>query len=245
MKKRVTISWSGGKDSAFALYKILLSGEYEVVGLHTTINAETKRVGLHGIREALIEQQSSAIGIPLTKLYLPSSQTNDAYESVMKDFYRKCSRSEIDAVVFGDINLVDLRDYRENLLKPFRLEGIYPLWDLKTYNMIYDVVNAGFKTMVCSADGKFFNASALGKTIDETFIKTIPTGVDPCGENGEFHTFVYNGPIFKREVFFDKGEIVRREYEMKKRSDDGIEVQSTVPFWFIDLILPSDTLPAI
>jgi uncharacterized protein (TIGR00290 family) len=245
MKKRITISWSGGKDSAFALFKILLSGEYEVVSLHTTINAETKRVGLHGVRETLIEQQSASIGIPLIKLYLPSSQTNDAYESVMRDFYGKCSRSGINAVGFGDINLVDLKVYREKLLKSFRLEGIYPLWNLETSTIIGDVINSGFRTTVCSADGKFFDETVLGKTIDENFIKTLPHGVDPCGENGEFHTFVYNGPIFKHEVAFEKGKIVRREYEVKKLTADGSEEKYAIPFWFIDLLSSSDTPQAI
>jgi diphthamide synthase (EF-2-diphthine--ammonia ligase) len=120
----------------------------------------------------------------------------------MKDFYRKSSQSGIDGVVFGDINLADLKAYRQKLLQPFHLEGIYPLWNLETHNMINDVINSGFKTLVCSADGKFFNADILGKTIDENFVKALPANVDPCGENGEFHTFVYSGPIFKHPIPF-------------------------------------------
>lgn len=243
MKKRVTISWSGGKDSAFALFKILNSGNYDVAGLHTTINTETKRVGLHGVRKVLIEEQARSLQIPLTKLYLPSSQTNDAYESVMKKFYSLCSTQGIEGIVFGDINLVDLREYRERLLKSFELEGIYPLWNLPTSVMIKDVIEAGFRTMICSADGKFFDESVLGKTIDEKFVKQLPVGVDPCGENGEFHSFVFDGPAFKHKINVEKGEIVRKEYEVKKLTDEG-EVKTTIPFWFIDL-LPSDIPPAV
>lgn len=241
MKKKVTFSWSGGKDSAFALFRIQVSGEYEIVSLHTTINAETKRVGLHGVRENLIEQQAASIGIPLTKIYLPSSQTNDEYEKVMKGFYQQCSRQGIEGIVFGDINLQDLRQYREQLLMPSSLEGIYPLWNLNTIAMVNDIINSGFKTVICSADGKYFDQSILGRTIDQHFINDLPNGVDPCGENGEFHSFVYDGPIFKKRVEFEKGNVVRREYEIKK--DNG--KATVIPFWFIDLLSPSGKHPVI
>jgi len=233
LKKKVTISWSGGKDSAFALYKIGRLPEYEVTGLHTVINAETKRVGMHGVREELIEQQAALLGLPLTKLYLESSESHAAYEALMKDFYWKCSRN-IDAVVFGDIFLEDLKKFREGLLKPFRMQGIFPLWKLDTRELIEEFFGLGFKTILCSADEKFFSMEQLGKTLDLNFISELPGIVDPCGENGEFHTFVYDGRNFSKAVEFGIWSVVKKEYRFQKQNEN--EIRSVeMSFWFQDL----------
>src|SRR5688572_13020346 len=164
-KKKVTISWSGGKDSALALYKILSSGEYEVVNLHTLINLETKRVGLHGIREDLIDDQARSIGIPLHKMYLPASMNHNAYEHAVKEFYQQCVDDQIEGIVFGDIFLEDLKKYREELMSAYPIKGLYPLWKINTSILVQDFIHTGFKTVICSANSKYFEKRHLGKVM--------------------------------------------------------------------------------
>jgi uncharacterized protein (TIGR00290 family) len=235
-KKKITISWSGGKDSAFALYKILQSDEFEIAGLHTVINEETERVGMHGVNQALIEEQASAIGLPLTKLYLASSESHDAYIRLIADFYSQCASENIHAVVFGDIFLEDLKSFRDALLHVAGLRGIYPVWKMDTGIMIADFISSGFKTLICAANAKHFSEAAMGKTIDHAFINALPEAVDPCGENGEFHTFVYDGPVFKKPVAFSMGEVVKKNYSYQVLNDQGIPEQAETSFLFQDLL---------
>jgi len=236
-KKKITISWSGGKDSAFALYKILKSDEFEIVSLHTVINEETERVGMHGVHQILIERQASAIGLPLIKLYLASSESHDAYIKLMLDFYVRCANENIHAVVFGDIFLEDLKSFREALLDVTGLRGIYPVWKLDTATMIGDFISSGFKTLICAANTKYFSKAEMGKTIDDAFVTALPAAVDPCGENGEFHTFVYDGPVFKNPVAFGMGEVVQKKYSYRVFNDQGIPEQAETSFWFQDLVI--------
>jgi uncharacterized protein (TIGR00290 family) len=235
-KKKVTISWSGGKDSVFALYKILLSGEYDVVSLHTIFGSDTKRVGLHGVHEQLIESQAAQIGIPLTKLYLESSSDNRAFEKLTLEFYERCRSEKIEAVVFGDIFLEDLKIYRETLLKPSGLEPIFPLWQCSSDMLISDFVNTGFRTMICSADAKFFSKEIAGSVIDDKFITQLPSNVDPCGERGEVHSVVFDGPLFKKAVGFATGDVVLRWYDYDMLDADGHSVKQRSSFWFQDLL---------
>ena len=235
-KKKITISWSGGKDSAFALFKILASGEYEVVNLHTVIDKDTKRVGLHGVREALIEQQANCLGIPLVKLYLTASNDHEAYASLMKCFYKVCAMDGISHIIFGDIFLEDLRLFRESLLvESFLIPG-FPLWKIPTTMLLSDFMDADFKTVICSADAALFSSEQLGVVVDKHFQDALPDGVDPCGERGEFHTFVFDGPIFKKPVAFERGEIVKRGYAFNKTMEDGSVVKQETSFWFQDLL---------
>ena len=236
LKKKVTISWSGGKDAAFALYKILSSGEYEVVNLHTVMDEETKRVGLHGVSETWIEKQAESIGLPLIKIYLRSSPDHDTYERLMKSFYRQCARQDIEGVVFGDIFLEDLRQYRVQLLKDSGLTPIFPLWDIETPILLGDVVRAGFKARICSANASMFKEAELGKTIDLSFSESLMPGVDVCGENGEYHTFVYDGPIMKKPVRIKPGEIVKKFYTYQRKNMDGKIERIETAFWFQDLL---------
>jgi uncharacterized protein (TIGR00290 family) len=235
IKKKVTISWSGGKDSAFALHKIVSSNNYELVNLHTVINTETRRVGLHGVHETFIEEQAKAIGLPLIKLYLPSSETTDAYKDIMIDFYERSAAQGIDAVVFGDIFLEDLKLYREELLLGTGLESLYPLWKLNSTELIKAFVAEGFKTLICSANAMYFDSSDTGRTIDDSFILNLPALVDPCGENGEFHTFVYDGPLFSTTIAYTLGEVVKRSYRYSKTLADGAVEELQSAFWFRDL----------
>lgn len=227
-KKKVSISWSGGKDSAFALYKILLSGAYEVVNLHTVIDEESKRVGLHGVRESLIEEQAESIELPLVKVYLTRSQNHDAYEKLMKSFYMQCARQNIEGVIFGDIFLEDLRHYREELMKDCNLIPFFPLWKMDCALLWEDFIKAGFKTMICSADASMFREEELGKTMELSFPETLNPGVDIAGEHGEFHTLVYDGPIFKKPLLIEPGEVVKRTYAYQRKNDAGkIEMAET------------------
>lgn len=235
-KKKVSISWSGGKDSAFALYKILLSGAYEVVNLHTVIDEESKRVGLHGVRESLIEEQAERIELPLVKVYLTGSQNHDAYEKLMKSFYMQCARQNIDGVIFGDIFLEDLRHYREGLMKDSTLIPFFPLWKMDCALLWEDFIHAGFKTMICSADASMFRKEELGKTMELSFPETLNPGVDIAGEYGEFHTLVYDGPIFKKPLLIELGEVVKRTYSYQRKNDAGKIEMAETAFWFQDLI---------
>jgi uncharacterized protein (TIGR00290 family) len=235
-KKKVTISWSGGKDSAFALFKILLTGRYEVTGLHTVINTETKRVGMHGVREKLMEKQAAAIGLPLTKLYLESSETHAAYEKLMYTYYQQCADEGMEAVVFGDIFLEDLKEFRLGLLKSSGLEGIFPLWQCPTKTLIEDFIHAGFRTVICAANAQLFSEDAVGKVIDQKFLSSLKNEIDPCGENGEFHTFVFDGPLFKQPVDFLKGKRTKKVYGYQKVNESGETESVESAFWFQDLL---------
>jgi uncharacterized protein (TIGR00290 family) len=235
-KQKVTISWSGGKDSAFALYKIMLSGEYDVVGLHTVIGEETKRVSLHGVADNMISLQAEALGLPLEFILLPASETHAPYEAIMKTYYTICKQRGIEGIVFGDIFLEDLKQYRETLLIDSGIRPVYPLWKIDSTMLINDFVNSGFKILICSANEKFFSQDQLGKTIDNEFINNLPMDVDVCGENGEFHTFVFDGPLFKKPVVYSRGSIVKKVYTYKKKNEDGSIENLESSFWFQDLV---------
>jgi uncharacterized protein (TIGR00290 family) len=198
-----------------------LSKEYDVVHLHTVIVKETTRVGLHGIHEKLIDHQAEAIGYKLIKLYLDSSDDHQAYCELMQQFYQQCTDDGIEGILFGDIFLEDLKDFREQLLRPSGLTGVYPLWKQSTRKLVEEFIDTGFKTLVCAANQQFFTKEDLGKTIDKNFIASLSPSVDPCGENGEFHTFVYDGPIFRYPLQFQLAEIVEKEYEFKMKHQDG------------------------
>jgi uncharacterized protein (TIGR00290 family) len=236
IKKKITISWSGGKDSAFALYRILLSGEYKVIHLHTVFSEDHHRVALHGVHESLIEQQARILKLPLVKLYLPSSENHEAYKELIKSFYRQCAKQGIEAVVFGDIFLEDLRIFRESMLRESGLHGIFPLWKADSKMLMDDFLNSGFKTVVCSANAKYFQKESLGKTIDEFFLKTLPPSVDPCGENGEFHTFVYDGPLFHEPVAHRLGKVISKHYDFNVTSGDGSIERQHTEFFFRELL---------
>lgn len=233
-KQKVTVSWSGGKDSAFALYKILVSGEYDVLGLHTVVDENSKRVGLHGVREEMIRLQAEAIGLPVEFVFLPASDDHQQYESVIKTYYKLCKQRGAEGIIFGDIFLEDLKHYREKLLTESALSPIFPLWKIDSAVLLNDFINSGFKTLICSANAEFFTKDQVGKTIDEAFVNELPLGVDACGENGEFHTFVYDGPIFKKPIVFRLEDVVRKSYVYNKKNDDGTLQALESSFWFQD-----------
>jgi uncharacterized protein (TIGR00290 family) len=214
----------------------MLAGNFEIVSLHTVFNEETRRVGMHGVREELIERQAAAMGLPLVKLYLESSERHTEYEQLMQAFYKRCAAEGIQAVVFGDIFLEDLKAYREKLLGHSALKGIYPLWKNDTGTLIQEFLDAGFRTLVCAANAQHFSVDKMGETIDHALVKNFAEGVDPCGENGEFHTFVYDGPVFCRRIDFKTGAVLQKTYNYQVTGEDGVTQQLESAFWFQDLL---------
>ena len=214
MKEPVVMSWSGGKDSAMALHELLRDDAYEVVSLLTSVSGEYRRISHHGVREALLDEQAEAIGIPLRKVYLPSGPaggcTNDVYESIMREVMLDYQRDGVRAVVFGDLFLRDLRAWREANLAKIGMRGIFPVWNRETSLFAREVIALGYKALLSCTEARF-GATLVGREYDEQLLRELPHDVDPCGENGEFHSFVYGGPIFQRPVYVRVGEIVVRD----------------------------------
>ncbi len=227
--RKVIFCWSGGKDSAFALYKVLLEKEYEVTALFTTVNENFKRVSMHGVREELIEEQAKSIGLPLFKMYVKEG-SNEGYERKMEAFLLEQKAKGIDYVIFGDIFLEDLRAYRDNNLAKVGMTGVYPLWKMDTKQLSNDFIYKGFKTMLCCTKDAYLGEKEVGTLFDFNFLKNLPANVDPCGENGEFHTFCFDGPIFKNPLNIVAKEKIYRPLEIKTES-----TSKTQGFWYCEL----------
>lgn len=235
--KKAILAWSGGKDSAYTLYKVLQEKEYEVVGLMTTINAQFQRISMHGIHEDVLEAQANSIGIPLIKMFV-SEGTYDEYEKKMEEVLLKFKSEGVVHVIFGDIFLEDLRKYREDNLKKVDMEAVFPIWGMDTTEQLNNFLTAGFKTKICCVNDAYLGESFCGKDISRSLIEEMSNDVDPCGENGEFHTFCYAGPFFKKPLELELKEVVYKPLEIKVDSDcDMPKDRVTKGFWFADLIL--------
>lgn len=210
MKEKVVVSWSGGKDSAFALFKLLQSDQYEVDSLLTSVTEGYNRISIHGVRISLLEKQAESIGIPLRKMYIPQECSNEVYQNRMNEQLQQIKSENINNMMFGDILLEDVRAYREDLVKKQGMNAIFPLWGRQTDELINEFISRNFKTITTCIDSERISNDFLGRVIDEKFINELPASVDPCGENGEFHTFAFKGPIFKKDIKFTVGEIVER-----------------------------------
>jgi uncharacterized protein (TIGR00290 family) len=219
---KVLLSWSGGKDSCLALYELQRSPDIHIESLLTTITRDFDRISMHGVRRALLERQAESLGVQLHKIEISKAAGNDEYEAKMGEVFSLFRARGIETVAFGDLFLEDIRAYRERLLAKHGMKGIYPIWGRDTGRLIRDFIASGFKTAVVCVDPKQLDPSFVGRVIDENFLAKLPPHVDPCGENGEFHTFVFDGPIFHAPVRFSFGEIVCRD-----------------SFWFCDLV-PSE-----
>ena len=211
MTEKIIFTWSGGKDSAMALYELQKDKSYSVSALLTTVSADYDRISMHGVRNALLVQQAESLGLPLEKVCVNRSPSNQEYEAKMKDALLRYRAQNVSSVAFGDIFLEDLRKYRENNLSAVGLKGVFPLWKRDTSELAQSFINLGFKAVIACVDSKFLDKTFAGRIFDEQFVSELPSGVDPCGENGEFHSFVYGGPIFRNEIPYKKGEIVFRE----------------------------------
>ncbi len=222
-KPKAVFCWSGGKDSSLALHTILKEDSFDIVALLTTLNYHFKRISMHGIREDLLNLQAASVGIPLEKVWVAEGN-NAEYERVMEEKMLAFKNTGVTHVIFGDIFLEDLRSYRENNLAKINLTAVFPLWKKDTNKLIKEFWQEGFETITCCINNKTLDESFLGKIINTGFINRLPAAVDPCGENGEFHSFCYKGPLFKKEITFFTGEMVTK---------DG--------FGFIDLVPAQDS----
>lgn len=234
-KPKVTISWSGGKDAALALYKILQADEYNVVSLHTAFDQELKRVSMHGIPEVLVDAQAAAIGLPMEKIYVSADSTRQSYEDAMSAFCYAQKEKGIEAIVFGDILLEELKIYREKQLDKVGLKAVFPLWGIPTHILADLIIEEGFRTMICCLNEQKLPKDLIGKTLDKSILKEIALDADPCGENGEYHTFVYDGPVFNNPVSFEKGKAVSKTYQFKIENEGSVE-EITSTFWFQEVL---------
>lgn len=234
MKPKAIFNWSSGKDSALALYKIMQENNLEITSLLTSINKEYQRISMHGVHVSLLEQQAAGLGIPLIKMELPKEPSMEEYREIMSNTMASIQSQGITHSVFGDIFLEDLRAYREEQLQSIGMKAVFPLWKQDTTALIHEFLDLGFKTIVTCVNETYLDKSFAGRIIDKDFIADLPSTVDPCGENGEFHTFTFDGPIFKKPVQFERGEIVKKTYP-KPKTDNNTEEGEYV-FWFSDLI---------
>ena len=209
--EKVILAWSGGKDSAMALYELQLTQGYEVTALLTTITQDYDRISMHGVRTALVNHQAESLGLPIEKIYISKNSSNQEYEARMKDKLSSLMARDIKTGGFGDNFLEDLRKYREDNLAKMEMKGIFPLWKRNTAELAHTFIDAGFKAIITCVDTKYLDKGFAGREFDEKFLSDLPPGVDPCGENGEFHSFVYDGPIFDDKMDFRIGETVLRD----------------------------------
>lgn len=217
--KPIVVSWSGGKDSCLALQELQRAPDVRVAALVTTLTRDFDRISMHGVRRSLLERQAVSLGLPLHLVEISKDAGNEEYETAMGQAFAAFRDQGISSVAFGDLFLEDVRAYRERLLAKHGMVGHYPVWGLNTAELIREFIADGFRTAVVCVDPAQLDPSFAGRVIDEQFLNDLPPYVDPCGENGEFHTFVFDGPIFREPVRFSFGETVCRD-----------------SFWFCDLL---------
>jgi len=228
-------NWSSGKDATMALY-VLKQRKQAVDLLFTTINAKYQRVSMHGLRKELLIAQAAALGLPLRLMELEEHATMESYNALMEQNLLELKKEGYSASCFGDIFLEDLRAYREQMLEQQGMEAIFPIWKKDTGKLLSSFIDLGFKAIVVCINEQVLDKSFCGREIDPSFLADLPPHIDPCGENGEFHTFCYDGPIFKHPVAFTKGELTRKTYPAPF-ADSKI---SEYGFWFCDLLLEDE-----
>jgi len=212
VSKDIFLSWSGGKDSALALYEIHQANSHSVAALLTTITEDYDRISMHGVRRALLEQQAEALGLPLKKILIPKDSTNAIYEARMRALLEEGLREGVNTVAFGDIFLEDLKLYREKNLAQLGMKGLFPIWKRDSTELAHTFINLGFKAVVVCVDTAILAPTFAGRPYDQNLLRDLPPNVDPCGENGEFHSFAFDGPIFKHKINHTVGEVVRRDH---------------------------------
>jgi uncharacterized protein (TIGR00290 family) len=242
MREKVIFCWSGGKDSALALNRLRQDDRYEIVSLLTTCNEHFQRVSMHGVRLELLDRQAEAIGLPLEKVFVSQRSSNEEYQQKMSACLLAQRARGITACAFGDIFLEDLKRWREENLAKVGFRGIFPIWQVDSRDLIREFFALAFGTVICCVNDAYLGEDAVGRTLDEEFIRTLPPTVDPCGENGEFHSFAFAGPIFKQPVKFKTGEKVYRPVEVTHPRDSNSTYVcpsgpgQTKGFWFCDLL---------
>ncbi|HAX99351.1 MAG TPA: ATP-binding protein [Candidatus Atribacteria bacterium] len=211
MREPIVLTWSGGKDSVLALHYLRNSGQYQIRSLLTTITQDYDRISMHGVRSILLDEQAESLGFPLEKVFISKNSSNEEYETRMKEKLLFYQREGISCVVFGDLFLEDIRNYREQNLAKVAMKGIFPLWQKNTQELARQFIELGFKAVIICIDSQKLDKKFVGRYFDRQLLSDLPATVDPCGENGEFHSFVFDGPIFNRSISFTIGESVLRE----------------------------------
>ncbi|MEM6718186.1 MAG: diphthine--ammonia ligase [Bacteroidota bacterium] len=237
--KKAYFNWSTGKDSSLALYHILQQKEYEVTQLVTTVNKDFERVSMHGLREALLDMQVERLQLPLKKIYFPAQVTMSDYDDAMRIAMQELLAEDFHYGIFGDIFLEDLRTYREEKLQEVGITGVFPLWKQDTKVLLKEFIALGFKAITVCVNAKLLDESFVGRILDEDFINDLPEGVDPCGENGEFHTFVFDGPLFTTPIDFTIGEKVLKTYTPSQKDSAACATDDSIwdtAFWYCDLL---------
>jgi len=229
-------NWSSGKDASLAYYYLLQEKKYKIDRLVTSINSHHNRVSMHGLRRELLEKQAQEIGLSLTTIELPEEPSMEIYNKEVEHTVNSLKREGYSHCGFGDIFLEDLRVYREKQLEQLNIECCFPLWKKDTTQLIEDFLELGFKAIIICIKSELLDESFIGREIDRDFINDLPSNVDPCGENGEFHTFCYDGPIFSNPVKFEVGKKVYREYKNPEKNNN-LKKNASMGFWFCDLKL--------
>jgi uncharacterized protein (TIGR00290 family) len=229
------LNWSGGKDSAYCLHMARQQG-LKIDALVTAVNEKHNRISMHGVRRELLEEQAASIQLPLYTIGLPEQASMGAYEEQIHSSNELLKGKGFDTAVFGDIFLEDLKTYREALNQKDEISCLFPLWKRNTKDMAREFVAAGFKAIIVCVNGSLLDKSFCGRLLDESFLNDLPSSVDPCGENGEYHSFVFDGPVFNKPVSFNKGEIICKEYETPKVDDCFTTPLPKTSFYFCELL---------
>ncbi|WP_315820057.1 diphthine--ammonia ligase [Paraflavitalea speifideaquila] len=235
------MNWSGGKDSSLCLHRILQDERYSIDCLLTSVNAAHNRVSMHGVRRELLHAQAKAIGLPLYTIELPEQPGMQEYEQAMMVQVEALKKEGYTQAVFGDIFLEDLKTYREQKLATTNIQCVFPLWKISTQELMDEFLSLGFKAIIVCVNEKFLDKSFCGRLIDDSFVRDLPSHVDVCGENGEYHSFVFDGPVFDQPIAYTKGEIVYRRYEAPQTTDNScnpMDQPSLYGFYFCDLLMP-------
>ncbi len=211
MKQVALLSWSGGKDSALSLRRIQENREYEVAGLITTVTSEDGRVSMHGLRRDLLDMQAESLGLPLEEVLIHKNAGNIEYETCLVELLARYKGASVNSVIYGDIFLEDIKAYREEQLGKVGVECVFPLWKENTIRLAREFIDSGFRAVTICVDSEALDGSFTGREFGYDFLSDLPTGIDPCGENGEFHTFIYDGPIFRNRIDFEKAEVSLRD----------------------------------
>lgn len=205
------LSWSGGKDAALTLHELQKGKKYEISALLTTVTAEYDRISMHGVRRVLLERQAKSLGLTLEKVFISKNSSDEEYDCRMREVLERYLAAGVSSVAFGDVFLEDVRKYREDNLSQIGMKGVFPLWKLDTTELAHRFIDLGFQAVVTCIDSTVLDGRFVGRAFDEQFLSDLPPAVDPCGENGEFHTFVYAGPIFPNKISYRKGHVVLRD----------------------------------
>jgi uncharacterized protein (TIGR00290 family) len=211
MRKKTWLSWSSGKDSAWALHVLRQSGDYEVTGLFTTVNAEFKRVAMHAVRIELLRRQAQAIGLPLHLIEIPYPCIDEQYAAAMAEFMAHARKEDVRCMAFGDLYLQDVRRYREERMQGSGIEPVFPLWERPTRALLEEMLAGGLRASLTCVDPRVLPADFAGCELTLELLDSMPSGIDPCGENGEFHSFVFDGPMFAQPLDIEMGKVVSRD----------------------------------